>query len=79
MVSFQCSPLATPSGIIGTFKQCAELQRHQDMDKFVACCVLDEIGLAEDSPRMPLKVYILLLMTSNFQLVRTSLIHLRNV
>ena len=56
MVSFQCSPLATADGILGTFRQCAHIQHDKDRDKFVAVAVLDEIGLAEDSPRMPLKV-----------------------
>ena len=56
MVSFQCSPLSTPEGIVGTFRQCARLQEGKDLDKFVSVVVLDEVGLAEDSPRMPLKV-----------------------
>lgn len=56
MVSFQCSPLATAEGIVGTFKQCARLQKDKDLDKFVAVVVLDEVGLAEDSQKMPLKV-----------------------
>ena len=56
MVSYQCSPLSTPEGIVGTFSQCAKLQEKQDLTKFVSVVVLDEVGLAEDSPRMPLKV-----------------------
>jgi len=56
MVSFQCSPLSTPEGIIGTFEQCAQLQKDKELDKHVAVVVLDEVGLAEDSPKMPLKV-----------------------
>ncbi|CAC5422253.1 RNF213 [Mytilus coruscus] len=55
MVSFQCSPLSTPDGIVGTFRQCAEFQKAKDLDRFVSVVVLDEIGLAEDSPKMPLK------------------------
>ncbi|KAK3585590.1 hypothetical protein CHS0354_036776 [Potamilus streckersoni] len=55
MVSFQCSPLSTPDGIMGTFRQCAQFQKDKDLDKFVSVVVLDEVGLAEDSPRMPLK------------------------
>jgi len=58
MVSYQCSPLSTPEGIVGTFRQCAKLQENQDLNKFVSVVVLDEVGLAEDSPRMPLKVFI---------------------
>ena len=59
MVSFQCSPLATADGILATFRQCAHIQRDKDKRKFVAVAVLDEIGLAEDSPRMPLKVWLI--------------------
>lgn len=55
LVSFQCSPLATPEGIIATFKQCARFQRARNLDKFVSVVVLDEVGLAEDSKLMPLK------------------------
>ncbi|KAL3881511.1 hypothetical protein ACJMK2_027943, partial [Sinanodonta woodiana] len=55
MVSFQCSPLSTPDGIVGTFRQCAQFQKDKDLDRFVSVVVLDEVGLAEDSPRMPLK------------------------
>jgi len=58
MVSYQCSPLSTPEGIVGTFRQCAKLQENQDLNKFVSVVVLDEVGLAEDSPRMPLKVVV---------------------
>ncbi|XP_052808702.1 E3 ubiquitin-protein ligase rnf213-alpha-like isoform X1 [Mya arenaria] len=55
MVSFQCSPLSTPDGIVGTFRQCAQFQKDKDLQTFVSAVVLDEVGLAEDSPRMPLK------------------------
>ncbi|XP_052061725.1 E3 ubiquitin-protein ligase RNF213-like [Mytilus californianus] len=55
MVSYQCSPLSVPEGIIGAFRQCASYQRDKDLDRYVSVVVLDEVGLAEDSPRMPLK------------------------
>ncbi|XP_061866845.1 E3 ubiquitin-protein ligase RNF213 isoform X2 [Colius striatus] len=55
LVSFQCSPLSTPEGIIGTFKQCARFQKGKNLKEYVSVVVLDEIGLAEDSPKMPLK------------------------
>ena len=55
MVSFQCSPLATSDGIIGTFRQCQKFQKKKDLSKYSAVVILDEVGLAEDSPRMPLK------------------------
>jgi len=55
MLSFQCSPLATAGGILSTFRQCQKLQEKRDLSRFTSVCVLDEVGLAEDSPRMPLK------------------------
>ncbi|XP_062382955.1 E3 ubiquitin-protein ligase rnf213-beta [Sardina pilchardus] len=55
MVSFQCSPHSSPEGIIGTFRNCARFQKEKDMNRYVSVVVLDEIGLAEDSPQMPLK------------------------
>ncbi|XP_048222860.1 E3 ubiquitin-protein ligase RNF213 [Perognathus longimembris pacificus] len=55
LVSFQCSPHSTPQGIIGTFRQCARFQQGKDLQRYVSVVVLDEVGLAEDSPRMPLK------------------------
>lgn len=55
LVSFQCSPHSTPEGIIGTFKHCARFQDGKNLDEYVSVVVLDEIGLAEDSPKMPLK------------------------
>ena len=56
MVSFQCSRHATPAGIVNTFKLCAKFQKGQDLEKFASVVVLDEVGLAEDSENMPLKV-----------------------
>ena len=55
MVSYQCSPLSTAEGIKATFRQCSKLQKANNPDKFVSVVVLDEVGLAEDSPLMPLK------------------------
>lgn len=55
MQSYQCSPLSTPEGIVSMFKQCSILQKDKNLEKFVSVVVLDEIGLAEDSPLMPLK------------------------
>ncbi|XP_067369794.1 E3 ubiquitin-protein ligase rnf213-alpha-like [Channa argus] len=55
LVSFQCSPHSTPEGIINTFKQCARFQESKNLDEYIGVVVLDEIGLAEDSPKMPLK------------------------
>ena len=55
MVSYQCSPLSTADGIKATFRQCSNLQKGKNPDKYVSVVVLDEVGLAEDSPLMPLK------------------------
>ncbi|XP_065450526.1 E3 ubiquitin-protein ligase RNF213-like [Chrysemys picta bellii] len=55
LMSFQCSPHSKPEGIISTFKQCAQFQRGQKLKEFASVVILDEIGLAEDSPEMPLK------------------------
>uniref|UniRef100_UPI0040389A17 E3 ubiquitin-protein ligase RNF213-like n=1 Tax=Callospermophilus lateralis TaxID=76772 RepID=UPI0040389A17 len=55
LVSFQCSPHCTPQGIVNTFKQCARFQQGKDLQQYVSVVVLDEVGLAEDSPKMPLK------------------------
>ncbi|XP_063062070.1 E3 ubiquitin-protein ligase RNF213-like [Engraulis encrasicolus] len=55
LVSFQCSPHSTPDGIISIFRQCAQFQKDKDLNEYVSVVVLDEIGLAEDSPKMPLK------------------------
>ncbi|KAM6211439.1 E3 ubiquitin-protein ligase rnf213-alpha-like [Sarcoramphus papa] len=55
LVSFQCSPHSKPEGIISTFRQCAQFQKGKNLDEFASVVLLDEIGLAEDSPEMPLK------------------------
>ena len=55
-MSFQCSPLSTAEGIENTFEQCANIQQQYDENKVVGVVVLDEVGLAEDSEKMPLKV-----------------------
>ena len=39
---------------MATFKQCSKLQEGKNPDKFLSVVVLDEVGLAEDSPLMPL-------------------------
>ena len=56
IMSYQCSQLSTADGIIGVFKSCRTLQRKTGSNKFTACVVLDEVGLAEDSPLLSLKV-----------------------
>ncbi|XP_031561517.1 E3 ubiquitin-protein ligase RNF213-like [Actinia tenebrosa] len=55
LMSHQCSPLSTPEGIQETFRQCANIQKDKNPETFASVVVLDEVGLAEDSPLMPLK------------------------
>ena len=55
--SYQCSQLSTSESIIKVFDQAKKVQDESgDKSKFVSVVVLDEVGLAEDSPNLPLKV-----------------------
>ncbi len=56
MFSYQCSQLSTSESISNVFEQAIAIQRKIDRNKFVSVVVLDEVGLAEDSPGLPLKV-----------------------
>ena len=53
--SFQCSPHTTAEGIVNEFKQASQYQKQKNLESFVSVVVLDEIGLAEASAKMPLK------------------------
>lgn len=55
MFSFQCSKYSTPESIVQVFKTAKSFQEKQDTNKYVSVVVLDEVGLAEDSPTLPLK------------------------
>lgn len=55
MFSYQCSQLSTSESVIEVFKTAKKFQQKQDISKYVAVVVLDEVGLAEDSPNLPLK------------------------
>ena len=55
MFSYQCSRLSTPQSVIEVFNTAQMFQRKQDTTKYVSVVVLDEVGLAEDSPNLPLK------------------------
>lgn len=74
MTSFQCSRHATPASISNVFKTCAKFQKEQDLNKFVSVVVLDEVGLAEDSENMPLKVVLVRIQNSIYFLF--SIIHI---
>ena len=53
--SYQCSQLSTSESVIDVFKTAKNFQQKQDISRYVAVVVLDEVGLAEDSPNLPLK------------------------
>ena len=55
MFSYQCSQLSTPESVIEVFNTAKKFQQNQDTTKYVSVVVLDEVGLAEDSPNLPLK------------------------
>ena len=55
MFSYQCSQKSTPESVIEVFKTAHSVQKKQDTSKYVSVVVLDEVGLAEDSPNLPLK------------------------
>ena len=55
MFSYQCSQLSTPQSVIEVFNTAKRFQKNQDTTKYVSVVVLDEVGLAEDSPNLPLK------------------------
>lgn len=51
LLTYQCSQLSTPESIIHVFKSAQNLQSTSSL----SLVVLDEVGLAEDSPSFPLK------------------------
>ena len=55
LISYQCSQLSTPESIMDVFRNARQIQDGLDYRTDVALVVLDEVGLAEDSPTFPLK------------------------
>lgn len=55
-VSYQCSPHSRSEDISEVFKRAQKFQESKNDPNFTCLVVLDEIGLAEDSEHMPLKV-----------------------
>ena len=55
MFSYQCSQLSTPESVLEVFGTASKFQKSKDTSRFVSVVVLDEVGLAEDSPSLPLK------------------------
>ena len=47
--------MSTPKSIVEVFETAKTFQKKQDTTKYVSVVVLDEVGLAEDSPSLPLK------------------------
>ena len=56
MFSYQCSPHSTSEDIQSVWDKAVRFLERKDKETFTAVVVLDEIGLAEDSSLMPLKV-----------------------
>ena len=54
LFSFQCSPMTQAHGILEQFRMACNFQKHAPQNRTVL--LLDEVGLAEHSPDMPLKV-----------------------
>lgn len=54
-MTYQCSQLSTPESITDVFKTAQRLQSSYT-NQGLYLVVLDEVGLAEDSPSFPLKV-----------------------
>ena len=52
---YQCSQFTTSKEISDLFDKCQTIQKEVSADS-VACVVLDEVGLSEDSSNLPLKV-----------------------
>ena len=56
LLTYQCSQLSTPESIIDVFNSAQKLQNSgRSQLQGVSLVVLDEVGLAEDSPTFPLK------------------------
>jgi hypothetical protein len=52
--AYQCSPLSTPDAVINAFRSAK--QSNLNHRSTIVCVLLDEVGLAEESPHLPLKV-----------------------
>ena len=55
MQCYQCSQYTTSAEIVQVFLKSETIQQESAADS-VSCVVLDEVGLAEDSPNLPLKI-----------------------
>ena len=55
MQYYQCSQYTTSAEIVQLFSQCQTIQQESEADS-ITCVVLDNVGLADDSPNLPLNV-----------------------
>ena len=53
---YQCNQFSTTKSLIDVFEEAMNFQKSQDVSKFASVVVLENIGLAEDAPGLPLKV-----------------------
>ena len=53
---YQCNQFSTTKSLIDVFQEAIRFQKSQNVTKFASVVVLEEIGLAEDAPGLPLKV-----------------------
>ena len=54
---YQCNQFSTTDTLVEVFEEAKKFQMHQkDFQSFASVVVLEEIGLAEDTPGLPLKV-----------------------
>ena len=59
MFPYQCSQYTTSMSIMGVFKDASDFQHNMTSEKmanFISVIVLEEVGLAEASPKLPLKI-----------------------
>jgi len=55
LFSYQCSQHSTSETILEVFSNATMFQNQKKGQNYVSVVVLDEVGLAEDSPSLPLK------------------------
>ena len=55
LFSYQCSQHSTSETISEVFQNATQFQEKKKNQNCVSVVVLDEVGLAEDSPSLPLK------------------------
>ncbi|KAH3742664.1 E3 ubiquitin-protein ligase rnf213-alpha [Pelomyxa schiedti] len=69
VISFQCSPQTTSERLVETFAKAIHLQGDDNIMNTKYVVFLDEVGLAEDSTHLPLKVLHMLLDSEKYKSV----------